>query len=64
MLRVLLLTNLLLLSIGLPGIAKPADDTVIGLKDNRYFIDVPEGEINTFLEWNPDFPEIMAAHAR
>ena len=62
MLRVLLLTNLLLLSIGLPGIAKPADDTVIGLKDNRYFIDVPEGEINTFLEWNPDFPEIMAAH--
>ena len=61
MLRLLLFTNLLLLSIGLPGIAKPAD-TAIGLKDNRYFIDVPEGEINTFLEWNPDFPEIMAAH--
>lgn len=61
MLRVLLLINLLLISISFPGIAKPAD-TVIGLKDNRYFIDVPEGEINTFFEWSPDFPEIIAAH--
>ena len=60
-LRVILLINLLLFSTSLPGIAKPAD-TAIGLKDNRYFIDVPEGEINTFLEWSPNFPDIMAAH--
>ncbi|MEM9005173.1 MAG: glycerophosphodiester phosphodiesterase family protein [Cyanobacteria bacterium P01_F01_bin.86] len=37
-------------------------DTVVGLKDDRYFIDVPEGEINTFFEWRPDFPELIAAH--
>ncbi|MEO1353074.1 MAG: hypothetical protein AAFW84_30655 [Cyanobacteria bacterium J06635_15] len=29
-----------------------ADDT-FGLNDNRYFIDVPKGEINTFFEWTP-----------
>ncbi|MEM9005908.1 MAG: glycerophosphodiester phosphodiesterase family protein [Cyanobacteria bacterium P01_F01_bin.86] len=37
-------------------------DAVFGLKDNRYFIDVPEGEINTFFEWRPNFPELIAAH--
>ena len=53
--------NLLLTSTSFPGMTQPVD-AIVGLKDNRYFIDIPEGEINTFFEWRPDFPELIAAH--
>lgn len=61
MLRSLLPTTLLLALAIFPSTAKAADQ-IIGVEDNRYFIDVPDGEINTFFDWTADFPELIAAH--
>ena len=58
MLRSLLPTTLLLALAMFPSAVEATQQTV-GLKDNRYFIDVPDGEINRFFEWTPDFPRLM-----
>ncbi len=59
--RVLLPTKLLLAFAIFPDAACMANET-IGLKANRYFIDILEREINAFFAWRPDFPKLIAAH--
>ena len=34
----------------------------IGFADGSYFIEVPEGQIDEFFQWNPDYPELVSAH--
>lgn len=59
MLRSLLAATVLL---SLSSFAVKVNAADIGLDGNRYFINVPEGQINNFFQWSPDFPEIIAAH--
>ena len=35
---------------------------LIGFRNGSYFIDVPEGQINEFFQWNSDYPDLISAH--
>ncbi|MEM8780816.1 MAG: glycerophosphodiester phosphodiesterase family protein [Cyanobacteria bacterium P01_G01_bin.49] len=34
----------------------------IGFQEGSYFIEVPDGQIDEFFQWNPDYPELVSAH--
>ena len=34
----------------------------IGLENGSYYIQVPEGQIDQFFSWNPNYPKLVSAH--
>ena len=37
-------------------------DEYIGFENGSYFIEVPDGEINEFFNWNEQYPQLVSAH--
>lgn len=34
----------------------------LGFSNGSYFIEVPEGKIDEFFQWNANYPDLISAH--